>query len=374
MTSLPTPPQIKAIALARGYTERREEASYTLFFKDNQEPHPTLVNVFYTTGGVMTKLNHPTSGYNELWRSGAYNNVASLGAIFANPRLHTGQGYRQADTATRGCAKCGTNKKRADFSGNQWRKGPGDSKCTGCVQQGQSDGGTTALVAADDWRSLVDSITCDAEGCNNSSPTVRCLTCQMVYYCSDECQDRHRSAHSQECISLEVFRSRSQGEDPNVNSGLCNARASTLQRMRGFAMVTQLSGRQSFDILLSQAEAINQADKDWEGAINLYMQIMTYYEQDQGTPTQWRQVWMGFSRCFYELGQYDQAMNAGEAAILMNRHFPHIHKYVALSQRDSGDLAAAITTMKNAVLYEAPWSDEIAQANKALLLEVSSGR
>ena len=45
----------------------------------------------------MTKLAHPKSGYNELWRSSAYDSEQSLKAIFRNPRSHTGKGYRSAD-------------------------------------------------------------------------------------------------------------------------------------------------------------------------------------------------------------------------------------------------------------------------------------
>ncbi len=79
---------------------------------------------------------------------------------------------------------------------------------------------------------------------------------------------------------------------------------------------------------------------------------------------------MGFSRCYYELGQYDKAMNAGLMAIEMNRHFPQIHRYVALSQKASGDLSSAIKTMKHEVLYEAPWSEETMQFNNNLLREL----
>ena len=98
--TLPTPAIIKRIAIKYGYEERREEASYTLFFKESQpqrQHHPILINVFYTTGGVMTKLSHPKRGYNELWRSNGYNSETALEEIFVNPRTHTGKGYRRTD-------------------------------------------------------------------------------------------------------------------------------------------------------------------------------------------------------------------------------------------------------------------------------------
>ena len=117
--SLPTPAAIKIIATEYGFEERREEASNTLIFNNN----PTLINVFYATGGVMTKLSHPTSDYNQLWRTEAYDSAASLADLFANPRMNTGTGYRDASSSVRGCAKCGLQKKRADYSKNQSRLG-----------------------------------------------------------------------------------------------------------------------------------------------------------------------------------------------------------------------------------------------------------
>jgi len=129
-----------------GYEERKDEVSSTLFFKKscgNHDDYPTLINVFYTTRGIMTKLSHPKSGYNQLWRGMAYDSVETLRAIFENPRGHTGKGYRSADKARRGCAKCGRQKHRNNFSKNQWRKDPGHSKCSDCIEQGKSNIHTT---------------------------------------------------------------------------------------------------------------------------------------------------------------------------------------------------------------------------------------
>jgi hypothetical protein len=384
--SLPSPEVIKIIATEYGYEERRDEASSTLFFKDTSTNHnPTLINVFYTTGGVMTKVSHPTSGYNQLWRADAYNSVASLATIFENPRVHTGKGYRNACKAIRGCVNCGLEKKRGEFSSNQWRKGAGQSKCTSCVQKQQSEreggvgaGGAAVGGASNEiaWQSLVDSITCDAEGCNNSSPTIRCDSCQMFYYCSEMCKRRHQGEHSQECLSVEEMRYRCQvtESDTNINSGLCNAKPATLAMMKGSAMASQLAGVRTIDALLKQAEYIHQADEEWAQAMHIYQEIMkaSYGFEDHtemASASQYRQVFMGMSRCLYKLGDYEKCINAGEAAIEMNRHFPQIHRYVALAQMAKGDPAEAVKTMKHAVLFEAPWCDETVQSNKDLLRE-----
>lgn len=334
-TPLPSPEVIKIIALEYNYEERRDEASNTLFFKDTSIDHnPTLINVFYTTGGVMTKLSHPTSGYNQLWRCNAYDSVASLAAIFENPRVHTGKGYRNAGNAVRGCVNCGKEKKRSDFSNNQWRKGQGESKCTSCVhsqRQRRNDGTDTSNEIR--WESIVDSITCDAEGCHNTSPAFRCQSCFMVYYCSEACKRRHQHAHSEDCLNLEQF-------------------------------------------LLLQAESIHQFDGDWDVALEIYRDILRMSVGREisaiATPSEWRQVWMGLCRCYYELGEYDQAISAGTAALEMNRHFPQVHRYIALAHRARGDHAEAVKTMKQAVLYEDPWCDETMQFNKDLLRQLMS--
>lgn len=143
-------------------------------------------------------------------------------------------------------------------------------------------------------------------------------------------------------------------------------------------MATMLSGRRTVETLLLQAECIHQKDGDWVRAITLYQDILMRSDgqehTDLATPSQWRQVWMGMSRCFYELGNYEKAIGAGTAAIEMNRHFPHIHKYVALSHKASGDRSLSIKMMKHAVLYEAPWSDETVELNKELLCQLLNGQ
>ena len=250
----------------------------------------------------MTKLSHPTRGYNQLWRSDAYDSVDSLDAIFANPRLHTGQGYRQASSAKRGCIGCGILKKKADYSKNQWRKGPGSAKCSNCIQQKKGNrnhqqreetvgimlGGigieytepavpaTNAISHPRDirWNTINDAITCDANGCDKTSPTIRCDCCAPVYYCSERCKRSHMMEHSEDCRSREELRFLTQDSDPNLNSGLCNAHPSILSQMRHYAMATMLSGSRDISKLLLQAEAIHQADENWDRAIETYQNIL----------------------------------------------------------------------------------------------------
>ncbi|KAL7541108.1 hypothetical protein ACHAXR_010630 [Thalassiosira sp. AJA248-18] len=142
--SFPTPLEIKALAEDYGYIERREEVSSTLFFRETnshpENPHPILINIFYTTRGIMTHLPHPKQGYNSLWRSSAYDSLETLAMLFENPRAHTGKGYRQAKDAVRGCGKCGEQKKRTEYSANQWKTGPGKAVCSECVSANKQGG------------------------------------------------------------------------------------------------------------------------------------------------------------------------------------------------------------------------------------------
>jgi hypothetical protein len=380
--SLPPPQVIKLLASQHGYIERRQEASSTLFFKNAQQQlNPTLINVFYTTGGIMTKLSHPRSGYNELWRSDAYDSVEMLRDIFADPRLHTGQGYRRASCAKRGCVKCGQQKTKGDYSKNQWRKGPGSAKCSDCVGQHREEpskgedivGNEHGIQPSDiTWNTINDAITCDAEGCNKTSPTIRCNCAGPVYYCSETCKRRHRREHREDCIDLEHFRRLAMASDPNVNSGLCNASPSTKSQQAGYARATQLVGKRTIEALLLQAEYIHQEEQDWEKAIELYHQVFMLGGDDGENlnPSQCRMTFMGLGRCHYEIGDYDKAIYGMKASLDMNRGFPHIHKYLALSHKARGNYDLAIKTMKEAVLYEAPWSDETIRLNKELLCEL----
>lgn len=150
--STPTPAEIIGLADECGYMKRRSEVSATLFFIETDPPHgmpPCRINIYYTTRSIMTYLNHPSAGSNELWRSNAYEDLDELRDFFENPRIHTGKGYRNANKAVRGCVKCGEMKKRTDFSKNQWTKGPDANKCKDCAAAARlaaSGGGDEAVL------------------------------------------------------------------------------------------------------------------------------------------------------------------------------------------------------------------------------------
>ena len=123
--------------------------------------------------------------------------------------------------------------------------------------------------------------------------------------------------------------------------------------------------------------AAQQDTADWEAAMELYMSIVRDMGDDHtyGGPKLQLKLWMGMTRVFFETGEYERAIcGPGSMGIAMNRHYPGVHKYVALSEKASGDLTAAIRTASRAVLYEAPWDPDNKAENHALLNDLIAQR
>jgi tetratricopeptide (TPR) repeat protein len=81
--------------------------------------------------------------------------------------------------------------------------------------------------------------------------------------------------------------------------------------------------------------------------------------------------------CYYEMGEYAQAISIGSVAVEANHHYEGVHKYIALSYKALGRYDEAILTMRRAVRYEQPWDaahvavcqtllDELVAEKKAL--------
>ena len=51
------------------------------------------IDFYPTTGTVKTMVSHPKRGRNDLFRKNLTS--SELGSVFANPRSHTGKGYRR---------------------------------------------------------------------------------------------------------------------------------------------------------------------------------------------------------------------------------------------------------------------------------------
>jgi tetratricopeptide (TPR) repeat protein len=161
-----------------------------------------------------------------------------------------------------------------------------------------------------------------------------------------------------------------------------------------------------FPILLQLAEA-HEAAGQWEEASSVYIDMLkqTMPDVPQPPPPQVRMIYFGLARCFYQLKLYERAIHAGRGALAMNRHFPGVHKLIALPQlalvqqqqqqtsgagdqqsisgNDQGDdfippnMDDVLLTMRRGVVYETPWDDTNRQANRSylqVLLEMANSK
>jgi hypothetical protein len=103
----------------------------------------------------------------------------------------------------------------------------------------------------------------------------------------------------------------------------------------------------------------HETAEEWKEAMHLYATLYgnIYDSEPNATPPEQRKIIMGMSRCFYELGIYEHSVELGLAAVEMNRHFPGVHKYIALSEKARGNIDEAVKIASRAVLYEAPWNE-----------------
>jgi tetratricopeptide (TPR) repeat protein len=129
--------------------------------------------------------------------------------------------------------------------------------------------------------------------------------------------------------------------------------------------------RRLFGVMIYLAEA-HEAIVNWEEARAIYVTMLKETLNDDpetADAPQNRMIFTGLSRCMYQVGLYDRAIAAGEGALAMNRHFPGVHKLIALPQLALGQVEAARTTMRRGVVYETPWDEENREKNIAFLEE-----
>ena len=111
------------------------------------------------------------------------------------------------------------------------------------------------------------------------------------------------------------------------------------------------------DVKLMLAEA-HEASGQWQEALDVYIMLLNQFETpDMASPRQNRSVFSGISRCMYEMKEFEKAVQAGEAAWSMNRHFPGVHQLLARPQQAMGMIQLAVASMSRGVLYEDPWDD-----------------
>ena len=88
------------------------------------------------------------------------------------------------------------------------------------------------------------------------------------------------------------------------------------------------------------------------------------------TPDQQLKVFTAFSKCCFHQKQYDKAIEFGNMAIDMNRHYPQVHKHVILSHYEKGDVQQAQSVANRAILYETPWDEQNKRRNQAMYFQL----
>jgi tetratricopeptide (TPR) repeat protein len=127
---------------------------------------------------------------------------------------------------------------------------------------------------------------------------------------------------------------------------------------------------QVFDIYLGLAISFEKREQ-WDAAMDIYDIIAKIMKRtDNDAARHIIQMLIGTSRCAYHVGNYESSIKAGNAAIEVDRSWPGVHKYVALSQEAMGDIEASRVTISRAVNYEAPWDEKHKKDVLAMLEEM----
>ena len=126
--NLMNPVYLRELAGQHGWQWRRTKKSVkgvqkdikTMFLKNDRG---TKIDLYYGTMTIKTIVpDHPKGG-KPLYRPGGYHaGEEKLVQILADPRVHTGIGYRKEAGATWTCRKCDSRKPRAEFGTSQWSK------------------------------------------------------------------------------------------------------------------------------------------------------------------------------------------------------------------------------------------------------------
>ena len=83
-----------------------------------------------------------------------------------------------------------------------------------------------------------------------------------------------------------------------------------------------------------------------------------------------RDYFHNMSVCFYELGEFEGSITAGESALAVNRSFEGAYRPIAMSYKGLGMLDHAIWIMRKAVRYETPWDADNRTKVEKLLEEL----
>ena len=148
-------------------------------------------------------------------------------------------------------------------------------------------------------------------------------------------------------------------QDPNVDINRIYALEGTLNALYARPCATPKEHVDAVMEVAMKQKLLN----DWSGMYLTLIDILCLYqgEREYSPGMTWQQqhdIFTHLSRCCYELGDYETAIERGLDAISMCRIFPDCHKYVVLAYLATSNHEAAQQRAADAVIYEVPWDEE----------------
>ena len=107
--------------------------------------------------------------------------------------------------------------------------------------------------------------------------------------------------------------------------------------------------------------------KDWNLAVGYWREGFSGLGHGPEDAKEVRESLHGMVTCYYHQGEYAKAISLSDGAIEMNRHYDGVYDHRALAQEALGDLDGAISTLEQAVAYEAPWDPKVHTRQKERL-------
>lgn len=113
---------------------------------------------------------------------------------------------------------------------------------------------------------------------------------------------------------------------------------------------TELALKMDYRIVGTEAWA---EKGEHEFALKYYMHMFEKSTSNEISlsPKHYRRIGVGLLSSNYHLGNYEGVLMIGNQALNQTREFPHVYKYMALAQRDQGDVVVARDTANKGLLY-----------------------
>lgn len=210
----------------------------------------------------------------------------------------------------------------------------------------------------------------EEESVNALALKVRCLTSTdpetAIQLVSKALKIQERNEEfAEEMVALKECLDEPSSDDTIIGQYVANKRMNEIRKQIPDGAY-HLEREELFEMKLDKGDAFVYLEK-WKEASYVYQDVFKDAGEDACIG---QRATVGMCRCLYELGSYDLAIKMGSIVTVCDRTFVGAHKYIALSQKAKGDIDAAIRTMTQGVLYEAPWDQQTRRENLQALSEL----